>query len=121
MTYGSYQWWANILVPQTAIGAQTVSASLCFGKPWDGPGGLLFEGSPHIGTLRDWVLSPQAWAEAELTECFSQSSEAIPTLSWYDKISSWLKPGAYPSVVDFKETLTGGQLYNGEPNDFVLV
>ena len=118
---GVYQRWGNILVPQTAIDGQTVSQSVCFSKPWDGPGGLLFDGSPYIGTLKDWVLSPHAWSEAELNELFSQSSEALPTLTFYDKISSWLKPGVYPSVVDFKETLTGGQLYNGEPNDFVLV
>ena len=118
---GAYQRWANILVPQTAIDAQTVSASLCFSKPWDGPGGLLFDGSPYIGTLKDWVLSPHAWSAAELTELFSQSSEVLPTLSFYDKISSWLKPGVYPSVVDFKQTLTGGVLYQGEPNDVVLV
>ena len=76
---------------------------------------------PILGLSEICVLSPHAWSEAELVEFFSQSSEALPTLSFYDKISSWLKPGVYPSVVDFKETLTGGQLYNGEPNDFVLV
>ena len=84
---GAYQRWANILVPQTAIDAQTVSASLCFSKPWDGPGGLLFDGSPYIGTLKDWVLSPHAWSAAELNELLSQSSEVLPTLSFYDKIS----------------------------------
>ena len=42
-------------------------------------------------------------------------------LSFYHKVSSWIKPGVYPTVYDVKGALTGGALYNGIPSDFVNV
>ena len=117
---GVFQRWANVTVPQTAIDAQTVGPGLCFSKPWTGPGGFAFSGTPYQGTLSDWILSPYAFTPVDVQE-FSKST--MPSdLSFYDsKITSWLKPGVYPTVTDVKGTLSDGALYNGQPEDFVLV
>ena len=117
---GVYARWGNITVPQTAIDGQTVDDTVSFGKPWSGPGGFNFSGSPYHATLSDWVLSPHAWTDLEIAEFFSEPPEQLPSLPLYEKISSWLKPGTYPEVIDFKGTLTNGSLYNGSPADFVV-
>ena len=112
---GVYARWAKITVPQTAIDGQTVDDTLCFGKPWTGPGGAAFTGSPYHGTLSDWVLSDHAWTELEIAEFFSVPPEQLPGLDLYEKVTSWLKPGsAYPEVVDVTGALTGGALYGWE-------
>ena len=119
---GSYQRWANILVPQTAVDAQTVGPELTVSKPWTGtPSGLAWSGAANIGTMNNWVLSPHAWSPVELTECFSQSSNDLPSLSFYHKVSSWIRPGVYPAVYDVKGVLSGGTFHNGLPSDFVLI
>ena len=77
-------------------------------------------GAPYgPATLSDWVLSPHAWTDLEITEFFSKPPEQLPSLPLYEKITSWLKPGVYPEVIDFKGALTGGALYGGSPADFV--
>ena len=92
----------------------------CLGKPWSGPGGFNFSGSPYgPATLSDWVLSNHVFTDLEITELFSEPPEQLPGLAIYEKIASWLKPGNYPEVIDFKGTLTGGALYGGSPADFV--
>ena len=115
-----YARWGNITVPQTAIDGQTVDEKLCFGKPWSGPGGFNFSGAPYgPATLSDLVLSDHAWTDLEIAEFFSVPPEQLPSLPLYEKVSSWLKPGVYPEVIDFKGALTGGALYGGSPADFV--
>ena len=93
-----------------------------FSKPWTGtPSGLAWSGAANIGTMSDWALSPYAWSPVELTEFFSQPSHDLPTLSFYHKVSSWIKPGVYPTVYDVKGILSGGVFQNGLPSDFVLI
>ena len=102
--------------------AQTLAAEMAFAKPWTGtPSGLAWSGAAYMGTLNNWVLSPHAWSPVELTEFFSQSSDVLPTLTFYHKVSSWIKPSVYPAVYDVKGTLTGGVFHNGLPSDFVLI
>ena len=117
---GVYARWGNITVPQTAIDGQAVDSKVCFGKPWSGPGGFNFSGSPYgPATLSDWVLSNHAWTDREIAESFSEAPDQLPAVSIYEKITSWLKPGVFPEVVDVKGALTGGALYGGSPADFV--
>ena len=95
---------------------------MAFGKPWTGtPAGLAWSGTANIGTFNNWVLSGHVWSPVELTEFFSQSSDVLETLSFYHKVSSWIKPGVYPAVYDVKGVLTGGVFHNGLPTDYVLV
>ena len=116
---GSFSRKANIAVPQSAIDAQTPSAALCFGKPWTGTGGAAFSGTAYQGVLADWMLSPHAWTELEITQYFSVGPEELPSLDLWDKVSSFIVPGEYPAVVDAKGNLTDGALINGVPSDFV--
>jgi hypothetical protein len=119
---GSYQRWANISVPQTAVDVQTVGPEMTFSKSWVGsPSSSAWSGTANIGTFNNWVLSDHAWSPVELTELFSQSSDVLPTLTFYHKVSSWIKPGVYPAVYDVKGVLSGGVFHNGLPTDFVLL
>ena len=116
---GSYNQRADVTVPQTAIDTQSLGPELSFGKPWNGPGGIMKDGSPWLGTCSEWVLPEHAWNASEITEFFGTPSHELHTLSFYNKIGSWLKPGTYPAVVDLKGILGGGELHNGVPSDFV--
>ena len=77
------------------------------------------DGSPWLGTCSEWVLSEHAWDATEIAEFFNTPSHELHTLSFYNKIASWIKPGTYPAVVDIKGTLDGGELHNGVPSGFV--
>ena len=57
----------------------------------------------------------------ELTEFFSQSSDTFPTLSFYHKVSSLIKPGVYHIVYDVKGALTGDVFHNGLRSGFVFI
>ena len=116
---GSYSSRANISVPQSAIDAQTPGADLSFSRPWTGTGGASFSGTAYQGVLSSWACSPHAWTELEITQYFSVGPEELPNLDLWDKISSFIVPGEYPTVTDVKGTLTGGALINGSPSDFV--
>ena len=91
---------------------------LSFGKPWTGPGGFNFSGSPYHATLSDWILSDHAWTDLEIDEFFSVPPEQLPSFPFYEEITSWLKPGVYPEVIDFRGVLTGGALCGGNPSYF---
>ena len=84
-------------------------------------GGILKDGKPWLGTCSEWVLSDgHAWDATEIAEFFNTPSHEVHTLSFYDdKISSWLKPGVYPTVVDLKGTLHSGQLIDGASSEFI--
>ena len=116
---GSYSSRANISVPQSAIDAQTPGADLSFSGPWTGTGGASFSGTAYQGVLSSWACSPHAWTELEITQYFSVGPEELLNLHLWDKISSFIVPGEYPTVTDVKGTLTGGALINGSPSDFV--
>ena len=66
------------------------------------------------------MASEYAWSEEELVEYFGSHIEDLPTLPLYDKVSSFITPGVYPNLVDAKNTLTNGQLINGEEADFLV-
>ena len=70
-------------------------------------------------TASEWILSEHAWDATEIAEFFDTPSHELHTLSFYNKIDSWLKPGVYPAVVDLKGALMGGELHNGVSSDFV--
>ena len=119
---GVYTRWSNITVPQTAVDTQTVGPEMAFWQTldWNSIWYCMVWGCLY-GYLENWVLSPYAWSPVELNELFGQSSDNLSTLSFYHKVSSWIKPGVYPTVYDVKGTLTSGALYNGIPADFVLI
>ena len=117
---GSYTRRADISVPDTAIAAQTPGPELSFGKAWSGTGGAAFSGGPYEGVLADWVVSPHAWTTEELDEYFSVGADELETLDLWDKVSSFIIPGAYPALVDVKGNLSNGALLNGEASDFVI-
>ena len=50
---------------------------------------------------------------------FASPIEDLPTLPLYDKVSSYIVPGAYPNLTDVKGTLSNGQLVGGEDADFL--
>ena len=116
---GSYDLRADVDVPQSAIDGQTLTTGVALSKPWNGPGGITKDGFGWVGTCSEWVLSEYAWSTTEIAEFFDTPSHEVHTLSFYNKIGSWIKPGTYPALVDLKGTLDGGELLKGVPSDFV--
>ena len=51
---------------------------------------------------------------------FGSPIEDLPSLSLYDKVSSYIVPGVYPNLTDDKGTVSNGQLIGGEAADFLV-
>ena len=105
-------------MPQSAIDAHTLGPELAYSKAWEEAGGVGFSGSGYEGVLTHWVASPYAWTEEELANYFSVPADERPALALWDKVSSFIVPGVYPSLTGVKGALTNGQLINDEPADF---
>ena len=62
-------------------------------------------------------MSAHAWTEEELDAYFSVPADELETLDLWDKVSIFIIPGVYPTLVDVKDKLTNGALINGDPPD----
>ena len=65
------------------------------------------------------VVSKHAWSNAMVTEYFAIPDKDFSALSFYASyVWSWLRPGAYPELVDVKGNVAAGSLVGGQPSDF---
>ena len=70
--------------------------------------------------LNNFIASKVFWTEEQVCEYFGLENEDFPSLSFYSDISTWAMLGEedYPTVLDAKGSLQGGQLVGGQPSDF---
>ena len=90
---GGYSRKAHISVPQSAIDIQETGADFSISQPFDGPGGVTFDGSRWQGGLDNLLLSKYTWTDEQLDELFALEGEDFPSLSFYHQICTWCKFG----------------------------
>ena len=112
---GSFAQRANYLVNTTNIGGNTPGAEFCIGKP-------VSNSIYYHGGLNNLITADEKLAGPIIDEYFAVQ-ETYDQASFYDDLSSWAKLGEdpFPTVVDTKGDLTGGELINGTESDFVVI
>ena len=110
---GSYNLRANYLVNTTNIGGNTVGAEFCIGKP-------VSNSLYYHGGFNNLIVAAEALGGPLVDEYF-QVNNTYDQASFYGDLTSWAKLGEdpFPTVVDTLGALTGGELKNGQENDFV--
>ena len=75
------------------------------------------------GGLNNFVGQSSQMGTSNRLQYFEAIGEAFDELPFYDDLASWAKLGedVYPLVTDTKGALTGGELMNGTPEDFVVI
>jgi hypothetical protein len=124
---GNYAMRANLSIPQTMIDTQNITGGLQLGNNWTGVGGSTFSGVNWNGGLNNLIGSSIKFTSPFIQEYFQNqavdpenpdsfftSAEFYPDLSFYCKLGE----DTYPNVTDEKGNLTGGELFNGSPDDF---
>ncbi len=124
---GTYAMRANLSIPQTMINTQNITGGLQLGNNWSGVGGSTFSGVNWNGGLNNLIGSSIKFTSPFIQEYFQNqavdpenpdsfftSAEFYPDLSFYCKLGE----DTYPNVTDEKGNLTGGELFNGSPDDF---
>jgi len=124
---GTYAMRANLPIPQTMIDTQNIVGGLELGNNWTGVGGANFSGVNWNGGLNNLIGSSIKFTSPFIQEYFQNqavdpenpdsfftSAEFYPDLSFYCKLGE----DTYPNVTDEKGNLTGGELFNGSPDDF---
>ena len=124
---GNYAMRANLSIPQTMIDTQNITGGLQLGNNWSGVGGSTFSGVNWNGGLNNLIGSSIKFTSPFIQEYFQNqavdpenpdsfftSAEFYPDLSFYCKLGE----DTYPNVTDEKGNLTGGELFNGSPDDF---
>lgn len=124
---GTYAMRANLSIPQTMINTQNITGGLQLGNSWTGVGGSNFSGVNWNGGLNNLIGSSIKFTSPFIQEYFQNqavdpenpdsfftSAEFYPDLSFYCKLGE----DTYPNVTDEKANLTGGELFNGSPDDF---
>ena len=117
---GSYALRANYLVNTANIGGNTPSDKFCIGKKVTSNNvaeSLMFHGGAN-----NLIVAAEALA-GPLVEEYFQVQETYDEASFYADLTSWAKMGedSYPSVVDQKGAMTGGELLYGTEDDFVEI
>jgi hypothetical protein len=124
---GNYAMRANLSIPQTMIDTQNITGGLQLGNNWTGVGGSTFSGVNWNGGLNNLIGSSIKFTSPFIQEYFQNqavdpenpdsfftSAEFYPDLSFYCKLGE----DTHPNVTDEKGNLTGGELFNGSPDDF---
>ena len=87
--------------------------------PFSGTGGANFSSTHWMGGVGDMIISKHAWNTAQVAEYFAVADKDFSTLSYYALQSyAWLKPGAYPALIDVKGNVLDGALIDGQATDF---
>ena len=110
---GSYNLRANYLVNTANIGGNTVGTEFCIGKP-------VSNSLYYHGGFNNLIVAAEALGGPLVDEYF-QVNNTYDQASFYGDLTSWAKLGEdpFPTVVDTLGALTGGELKNGQENDFV--
>lgn len=124
---GSYAMRANLYIPTSMITGQNITGGLQIGNGWTGTGGSSFSGVNWNGGVNNLIGSNIQFTSPFIEEYFQNqavdpdSPDSFFTgAEFYADLTFYCKLGedAYPTVTDEKGTLTGGELFNGAPDDF---
>ena len=117
---GSYALRGSVSVATATKGNNSPGTNFCIGKRVDN--NAVAESLNFHGGMNNVITADEPLA-GPLVEEYFQVSETYDESSFYADLISWIKMGedVFPTVSDEKGVMTGGQLYEGNADDFVEI
>ena len=117
---GSYALRASVNVPTATLSNNNPGTNFCIGKRVSN--NAVAESLMFHGGANNVIVAAEALAGPLVTEYF-QVNETYDESSFYGDLTSWVKMGEdiFPAVTDEKSAMTGGELIDGNEDDFVVI